>query len=711
MSEQALVGTVVEYAVNAVWQLPLLLGGAGLLVRVMRMSARAEHRLWVGVLVGAVVLPACGMRGTAGVPASGLRSSVPAETSPATAATHASQERATWSVDGAKRLESTSASPGGGTRLSEGSRIVSIHRSVADFPTRASRGWSAQGLASASVPALPERWWHVRLAALRLPWWGMRVGAWAVAGAALLSLVRLAGGWLATRGLISRSKTWVLDEAEAAMWLGIAERMGVAMPEVRVSEEMSGPVVVGLLRPLLLLPGAFSQRSEQERRAAICHELAHVARRDCLAHVLCRVVAVPLAWHPVMGWVMWRVGRTREMVCDEMAAAEMRSGIAYARCLVSLAREMMAAESGLAAAQALGLFQSGRLEERVMRLTRRKETAGMREQWMRRMTGVAAAGLTLAGVAIVHVSPVRGQKVAGSAAVSAAPETSAMAALPAPAPPAPPMPGVSLRGAGSAVTSPRRVLPDREEVPRSPAVARVPVVEALIDGVQSAAVPQAPSAPAAPPVPPAPRSGPGTDIDVFTDNHGSIAHGFGAHSIVGGGQYVHRWMGADGKPFEMTSDQPGELTEEQQKAAEADFARRMEKLNAQVAYLRSPEYHEQLRKLASESGREAMRKAQQQMRQQLRTVDTPEWKVEMEQANRLAIEAQMQQLDTQRAVLQNKDLGIGLDGVQRGDTAELEARVAAAERRLDEASKRLDEARKSLEAAQQRIEKDKAAGQ
>ena len=48
---------LVEYLVNAVWQLPLLAGGAWLLVRACDLAPRTQHRLWVAVLALAVLMP------------------------------------------------------------------------------------------------------------------------------------------------------------------------------------------------------------------------------------------------------------------------------------------------------------------------------------------------------------------------------------------------------------------------------------------------------------------------------------------------------------------------------------------------------------------------------------------------------------------------------------------------------------------------------
>ncbi len=52
--------TLAEYVVNAFWQVPLLAGAGWIACRLLgRLGALAQHRMWVVVLFGSVILPAC----------------------------------------------------------------------------------------------------------------------------------------------------------------------------------------------------------------------------------------------------------------------------------------------------------------------------------------------------------------------------------------------------------------------------------------------------------------------------------------------------------------------------------------------------------------------------------------------------------------------------------------------------------------------------
>jgi len=52
---------VVEYIANALWQVPLLAGGAWLFLWAVRPGPRTQHGVWLAVLGLAVLLPVHGM--------------------------------------------------------------------------------------------------------------------------------------------------------------------------------------------------------------------------------------------------------------------------------------------------------------------------------------------------------------------------------------------------------------------------------------------------------------------------------------------------------------------------------------------------------------------------------------------------------------------------------------------------------------------------
>ena len=61
----------------------------------------------------------------------------------------------------------------------------------------------------------------------------------------------------------------------------------------------------GWLRPQIFLPADALEWDEERRRLVILHEVAHVRRLDCAAHVVARVALCVYWWNP-LAWIAWR---------------------------------------------------------------------------------------------------------------------------------------------------------------------------------------------------------------------------------------------------------------------------------------------------------------------------------------------------------------------------------------------------------------------
>jgi beta-lactamase regulating signal transducer with metallopeptidase domain len=170
--------------------------------------------------------------------------------------------------------------------------------------------------------------------------------------------------------------------------MGIRQRL-----ELRLSEHVEVPSLIGLLRPLLLVPpGVDDSLAEEAIEAILAHELAHVRRRDFAANLVQGLVEIPLFFHPAAHWISGRIREERECACDAMAARATQGGvIAYIKALLDL--EGMRPP---APAPALGI-SGGDLLRRVRRLTK----AGFRSRPGRALSvgvaGVAAIALLALG--------------------------------------------------------------------------------------------------------------------------------------------------------------------------------------------------------------------------------------------------------------------------------------------------------------------------
>src|SRR5438270_362026 len=85
-----------------------------------------------------------------------------------------------------------------------------------------------------------------------------------------------------------------------------------------VSEAALEPGIVGVFRPVMLLPEGISGRlSDAQLEAVMTHELCHVRRRDNLAAALHMLVEALFWFHPLVWWIGARLVAERERACDD----------------------------------------------------------------------------------------------------------------------------------------------------------------------------------------------------------------------------------------------------------------------------------------------------------------------------------------------------------------------------------------------------------
>ena len=176
------------------------------------------------------------------------------------------------------------------------------------------------------VTASPPRWDSL---VARLPW------LWLIGSTTTLGLL---GVGLAGVGRMRRSSRALLDGDIAALArrladsLGMARRVGVA-----VCDRIVSPVLLGVLRPMILLPtSALSGWTTDELEMALLHELAHLRRHDNLVNLLQCLVEAILFFHPAAWWLSSWVRLERELCCDRLVVEKTGRSRAYATLLASL---------------------------------------------------------------------------------------------------------------------------------------------------------------------------------------------------------------------------------------------------------------------------------------------------------------------------------------------------------------------------------------
>lgn len=171
-----------------------------------------------------------------------------------------------------------------------------------------------------------------------------------------------------------------------------AKRIGLRMvPVVAYCERVAVPTVIGVLRPMVLLPATLTTGlSLDEFSAILSHELAHIRRYDLWINLLQRVIESLLFFHPVVWFLSRRLSTEREICCDDLVVRSGYEPMNYAGALLRMA-ELCVSRNGskLATLSADGNSRS-ELEHRILQLMNRRHESRLR--------------LTRAGVMIIVIA-------------------------------------------------------------------------------------------------------------------------------------------------------------------------------------------------------------------------------------------------------------------------------------------------------------------
>ena len=148
--------------------------------------------------------------------------------------------------------------------------------------------------------------------------------------------------------------------------------LNVGNVRVTKSNEARVPYTLGAGSPVIVLPEAFCTDADEARLLSVIgHEMAHVARRDFLVNLVCELIALPISFHPLTFLIKKQIARARELACDELVTERILAPRVYARSLL-WAADLTSHHSSQAFM--LSIFDAQILEERIMRLTRNKNT-------------------------------------------------------------------------------------------------------------------------------------------------------------------------------------------------------------------------------------------------------------------------------------------------------------------------------------------------
>ncbi|HEX4795455.1 MAG TPA: efflux RND transporter periplasmic adaptor subunit [Humisphaera sp.] len=90
-------------------------------------------------------------------------------------------------------------------------------------------------------------------------------------------------------------------------------------PQMRIGTRITSPLLVGVLKPVILLPQSVLEMPAHQLRLILAHEIAHAARRDIAWRIFATLIESLFFFHPIV-WLSRRESNlAQELAADEMA--------------------------------------------------------------------------------------------------------------------------------------------------------------------------------------------------------------------------------------------------------------------------------------------------------------------------------------------------------------------------------------------------------
>jgi hypothetical protein len=179
--------------------------------------------------------------------------------------------------------------------------------------------------------------------------------------------------------------------------------------QVKASSWLQEPGLVGIFRPVILMPqGLIARLSDAERDCILAHELGHLGRRDNLIAAIHMVVETLFWFWPPVWLIGARLVTEREQACDQAVLADGHDPEIYAGSILKVCRFCIPSPLACAAG-ASGADLKGRV--RVIMAGERVRDLGASHKLLLAGCVFVALGLPLAGgfVASPLVASVRRQ--------------------------------------------------------------------------------------------------------------------------------------------------------------------------------------------------------------------------------------------------------------------------------------------------------------
>jgi hypothetical protein len=141
-------------------------------------------------------------------------------------------------------------------------------------------------------------------------------------------------------GTLAITGLWLVQAMRLSGIVRRAAPLAIEAPvPVKATSELLEPGLVGILRPVSLLPESLAAKlSRVEIDAILAHELSHLRRRDNLLAAAHMLVEALFWFHPLVWFIGARLVEEREQACDEAVLSGSRKPLDYAQAILKVCR-------------------------------------------------------------------------------------------------------------------------------------------------------------------------------------------------------------------------------------------------------------------------------------------------------------------------------------------------------------------------------------
>ena len=225
-------------------------------------------------------------------------------------------------------------------------------------------------------------------------------GVWIAVASVLLAQLALAH-WRLRR---VRQRACEAAPAAVAACHFLAGQMGVRAPALLCARLVASPCLIGILRPAILVPDHDDGRDVVATSDVLAHELAHLARRDCVWNSLGCLARSLLFFQPLLWVLACRIEDVSDDVADDYVVQFGGDRRTYAHRLTDLAERFLPTRCEATAGVGVIRFRSS-LGRRVLRILDTTRTLSTRNS-ARTVGAIVVIGLcaTLA-VGLIGATP------------------------------------------------------------------------------------------------------------------------------------------------------------------------------------------------------------------------------------------------------------------------------------------------------------------